>query len=80
MQEWELAKLPNSQRLVPTKADPMHDLYDGRLLEPGGVVSKSGEAMQLLVCDARLSELKEKRERPPTLSLANGLWVGCRRC
>lgn len=75
--ECHLSALPNSQRLIPKHAHPAHDLYDGRLLEPQGIVRSGDEGGPVVrVCKDCLEELKDESEKPPTYSLANNLWIG----
>ncbi|KAJ6563748.1 hypothetical protein B0H10DRAFT_2169159 [Mycena sp. CBHHK59/15] len=38
-----LSAIPNSQCLVPETVHPAHDLFEGKLLEPAGVVIEGGE-------------------------------------
>ena len=75
--ECHLSALPHSQRLIPKHAHPAHDLYDGRLLEPQGIVGSGDGGPVVRVCKDCLVELKDESKKPPTYSLANNLWIGC---
>ena len=74
--ECHLSALPNSQRLIPKHTHPAHDLYDGQLLEPQGIVRSGDGGPVVRVCKDCLVELKDESEKPPTYSLANNLWIG----
>ncbi|OCH93891.1 hypothetical protein OBBRIDRAFT_801545 [Obba rivulosa] len=37
-----LASLPHASRLIPRIQHPAHDLYDGKLLQPDGVITENG--------------------------------------
>ena len=67
-----LADLPNSYQLIPHTPHAAHDLFEGRLLELSGV---SGGDVK--VCGDCLKELRNESDKPPALSLANNLWIGC---
>ena len=75
---YQMTDLPHSNRLIPTHPHPCHDLFQGRLLEPKGVIEDSGTQTQVRVCGNCFSELREEsaNETPPRLSLANNLWIG----
>ena len=75
--EQDLSDLPNSQWLIPKHMHLVHDLFDGWLLEPEGVV-RSGEGVTMIqVCKDCMDELRDSRtEKPPRFSLANNLWIG----
>jgi len=70
-----LSLLPNSARLIPQHQHTAHDLYDGRLLEPTGLVGGDEDPI-VNVCHQCLEELKKPGHKPPKMSLANDLWIG----
>jgi hypothetical protein len=70
-----ISNIPNNQRLIPRAAHFGHDLYDGRLLEPQGILTQ-GSSSEALVCTTCLADLQGPRDHPPKYSLANGLWIG----
>jgi hypothetical protein len=70
-----LGDIPNSNRLIPWRPHPAHDLFDGMLLEPRGV-SDTGMGIDVNICRECLKELQDPVNTPPPLSLANNLWVG----
>ncbi|KAK6974457.1 hypothetical protein R3P38DRAFT_3239546 [Favolaschia claudopus] len=70
-----LEALPNSQCLVPRLAHPAHDLFDGKLLEPAGVV-REGNATKVRVCRECSESLIKNGDHPPKHALANNLWIG----
>ena len=74
--ECHLSALPNSQCLIPKYTHPAHDLYDGQLLEPQGIVRSGDGVLVVRVCKDCLVELKDESKKPPTYSLANNLWIG----
>ena len=75
--ELDLSILPNSQQLIPKQMHSAHDLFDGRLLEPEGVVRLGEGVTMMRVCKLCMDELSDSRtEKPPTFSLANNLWIG----
>ncbi|KAJ6631969.1 hypothetical protein B0H10DRAFT_2159554 [Mycena sp. CBHHK59/15] len=49
-----LASIPNSQRLVPDAPHPAHDLFQGKLLEPAGVVREGEEIKLHPTCGGRM--------------------------
>jgi hypothetical protein len=71
-----LKDLPNSHSLIPISPHPQHDLYDGLLLEPGGVVVVN-DVVHVRVCHTCLRDLQSSKNKLPRLSLANNLWI-CR--
>ncbi|KAM6488770.1 hypothetical protein JOM56_015775 [Amanita muscaria] len=59
----------------------MHDLFDGKLLAPAGVVGGPSVAdIQVHICKECFSDLSSDslkvRGKPPRYSLANNLWIG----
>jgi len=70
-----LSLIPNGTRLTPNRKHSAHDLYAGKLLEPEGIVSE-GEDPIVTICHQCLEDLKKPGNRPPKMSLANGLWIG----
>ena len=72
----KLSAIPNRNRLIPRKAHPAHDLYDGVLLEPKGVCCVEGSEPDVRICRDCLKELGKQIDIPPPRSLANNLWVG----
>ncbi|THG93643.1 hypothetical protein EW026_g7647 [Hermanssonia centrifuga] len=73
-----ITDLPNAHRLIPRRSHPAHDLYDEDiLLEPQGVITTDdGTTHSLNVCSDCMKSLKSSNEAPPSLSLANNLWIG----
>ena len=65
--------IPNPHRLAPRTPHPAHDLYRGMLLEPRGI-TRSGKKAK--ICSQCFDDLQNDGTLPPTLSLANNLWVG----
>ncbi|KAM6492480.1 hypothetical protein JOM56_012204 [Amanita muscaria] len=66
---------------IPKNPHPQHDLFDGKLLQPEGVVDGQSEAGTLVrVCHNCLADLttaaSKAGEKPPRFSLANNLWIG----
>jgi len=70
-----LSLIPNAARLAPNRKHSAHDLYAGKLLEPEGIVSE-GEDPIVTICHQCLEDLKKPANKPPKMSLANGLWIG----
>lgn len=71
-----LSDIPNSYKLVPVHTHAAHDLYDGMLLEPAGV-TQSAQGRVVDICSSCISQLRDSQSSlPPTLSLANGMWIG----
>lgn len=70
------SEVKNTHRLKPLHPHPDHYLVDGALLEPEGVVGHDPEMTINIckTCDDSLS--KSATNKPPRLSLANGMWVG----
>ncbi|GLB44644.1 putative G-quadruplex DNA unwinding [Lyophyllum shimeji] len=72
---WALCDIPNRHRLKPKKRHPAHELFEGLLLEPGGVtVTESSTRVNL--CRKCAEDLAEDADHPPQFSLANNLWIG----
>jgi hypothetical protein len=70
-----LSNLPNTNRLIPTKSHSAQQLFDGKLLEPTGVMTIDDQ-ITITICHACHEELKKPGEKPPKFSLANRLWIG----
>ena len=71
-----LKDLPNVHRLIPATPHSSHSFFDGKLLEPAGVMLK-GDEYWVHVCQQCLNSLtKAKPDLPPSLSLANNMWIG----
>ncbi len=70
-----LSSIEHRARLHPVETLPMHDLYEGCLLEPAGVVCTAGET-SVRTCRECREDLKHDVPSPPALSLANNLWIG----
>ncbi len=70
-----LDSVEHRSRLRPRDAHPAHDLYDGCLLEPTGVVEMAGGTL-LDICRGCRQELRRNVPLPPKFSLANNLWIG----
>ena len=70
-----LSDVPNSSRLYPRIPHPAHDIYEGMLLEPAGVIEVEGD-MHVRICCECLTQLRKDSDKPPEKSLANNLWVG----
>ncbi|EMD31577.1 hypothetical protein CERSUDRAFT_78030 [Gelatoporia subvermispora B] len=70
-----LAQLPHSSRLIPRIPHPAHDLYEGKLLQPEGVISEHG-ILKVKACRECMESLRKGGQDPPKHSLANGLWLG----
>jgi hypothetical protein len=70
-----LDSIPNSHRLVPQESHSAHDLFQGKLLEPAGVVGQ-GDGAQVNVCRQCWASLRDSRENVPEYSLANNMWIG----
>ena len=71
---YSLEALLNSHRLAPSKPHPLHDLYNGKLLEPAGVVGDAGH-YKVNACSTCLDDLL-KKDVPPRFALENNLWIG----
>jgi hypothetical protein len=75
----ELKAIPHAtrDRLKPLTSHPAHDLYEGCLLAPQGIVADpSMGKTQLYICAACFEDLQSKKVTPPKYSLVNGLWLG----
>lgn len=72
---YSLDQIPNSHRLVPKQTHTAHILTDGKLLDPRAV-TKIGTKSSADICSECMRQLKAKEDRPPTLSLANNMWIG----
>lgn len=72
---YPLSAIPNADRLIPRNPHPAHDLFDGKLLDPAGVVER-GPATTVNVCTSCLRDLQKLGQTPPKYSLANDLWIG----
>ncbi|KAF8220852.1 hypothetical protein L208DRAFT_1537408, partial [Tricholoma matsutake] len=70
-----LKDLPNTHSLIPISSHPQHDLYDGLLLEPGGVMVVN-DVVHVCICHTCLCDLQSSKNKPPQFSLANNLWIG----
>lgn len=70
-----LSLLPNSHRLVPKESHGAHNLFEGKLLEPGGVTLGVEDPI-ISVCGECMQELKKVKDGPPKYSLANRMWIG----
>lgn len=74
--ECPVSSLPHRDSLVPPISHPKHQLTDGLLLEPRGLITQ-GDALVCRVCSRCRSQLsKPKLVGPMKYSLANNLWVG----
>jgi hypothetical protein len=71
-----LDTLPNCERLQPRIPHLGHDLFDGCLMEPRGVVTRQGKIHLVKACGKCLKDMESKRDGPPPLSLANNMWIG----
>lgn len=72
---FKLSDLSNSNRIIPSTPHFAHDLYEGKLLEPCSVKT-NGNNVSVRVCKSCLSELQKDTIGPPSMSLANNLWIG----
>ncbi len=70
-----LDSFTHRSRLTPREPHPQHDLFDGCLLEPAGVVIHNN-IVSLHTCKCCRDELRRSAPHPPRLSLANNLWIG----
>lgn len=70
-----LDELPNFGRLRPSEPHPSQKLYNGCLLAPSGV-TETEEKVLVNVCRTCKKGLQGDKDIPPTLSLANNLWIG----
>lgn len=73
---WCVLDIPHGYRLVPKNVHSSHTVYDGKLLEPAGVFEEDGEVWVNICggCSGSLS--KAAPDLPPSLSLANDMWIG----
>jgi hypothetical protein len=67
--------IPNRSRLTPIKPHRDHDLYNGALLEPRGVIN-TDDVERVNACKSCLGSLVGKSTGPPPFSLANDMWIG----
>jgi hypothetical protein len=63
--------IPNATLLKPPIPHPMHDLFNGILLEPHGINQDTQKAN---LCEDCYLDLD--RNRVPALALANNMWIG----
>ena len=61
---------PNPHRLRPSLTHPAHDIYDGMLLQPAGIMAPE-LANLCFDCGKALNS-----DKIPSFSLANGMWIG----
>jgi hypothetical protein len=66
----QINSFPNPHRLKPVVAHPHHDIFNGMLLHPAGLLDNS-KGNICMDCARALHN-----DRMPSLALANGLWVG----
>jgi len=71
-----LDEIRNADRLVPSVPHAAHDLFDGKLLDPAGVKQENGRLRVNMCRSCRTSLDKRGPMLPPTLSLANNMWIG----
>lgn len=71
----KLADIPNQHRLQPREHHDQHVLIDGMLLEHTAVESDELQ-ITVTICRHCMDELRHASDKPPRLSLANGLWIG----
>ncbi|KAG1744833.1 hypothetical protein EDB19DRAFT_1906543 [Suillus lakei] len=67
--------IPNLRQLSPSPPHPAHDLYNGQLLEPAGVITQGNDTL-VNICYSCLQDLKSNGHKPPQYALANNLWIG----
>jgi hypothetical protein len=65
-----LDSIPNPHRLIPITPHPSHDLFNGMLLHPPGVLD-NGTGSLCAECVMAL-----KADKIPKYALANGMWIG----
>ncbi len=70
-----LTSLPNTERLRPIEPHAKHDLFDGCLLAPEGVIVQD-QKISVRTCKQCRDDLRRSSTLPPRLSLANNLWIG----
>jgi hypothetical protein len=73
--EVELASIPNAYQLKPTINCDAHELFEGMLLEPAGMLIDAEGVRKINICGNCLKEMKKDLRSPPPYSLANNLWV-----
>ena len=78
---YRLIDVPHAHRLIPKKSHPDHDLFEGKLLAPEGIVGDvHGGETKVRVCGECLTDLVTDSvtagDKPPHFSLANNLWIG----
>ena len=66
----QLELFPGRQHLQPEVPHPGHDIFNGMLLHPAGVID-TGNTNVCMECFRAL-----KSDKIPTFALANGLWIG----
>ncbi len=75
-----IANFPNPSRLTPHIPHPEHDLYQGMLLDPVGIIPALDNGttdpldVEANICRTCHDQLTDNET--PVLSLANGLWLG----
>lgn len=72
---YPVGTLPNVHRLVPRMPHQQHTLFDGKLLEPKGVLGDGNHAV-VMTCADCFNDLKKPTNQPPQYSLANNMWIG----
>jgi len=72
---FSITEIPNGHRLVPDYTHVAHELRNGMLLEPSGIVC-DGSSEKAIICGNCITALRSSSASPPRYSLANGLWVG----
>ena len=70
LKQFNLNHIPNSHRLRPSTPHPAHDIYNGMLFQPAGVMSHEIAN----ICSDCTRALNS--DKTPSLSLANGMWIG----
>ena len=68
--------VPNPHRLFPRQQHAAHDIYEGMLLEPQGIIILNDGEVEVRICRDCLKELRKDTDLAPPRSLANNLWVG----
>jgi hypothetical protein len=69
-----IKEIPSPSQLAPQQSHPEHTLFDGMLLQPEGLVHRSGHLFAN-VCNECLRDLRKQASLPPWFVLANNLWV-----
>ena len=70
-----LDHLPNTNCLVPQKAHPTHDLFNGKLLELS-IIQTIERHYSISICSWCSNDLKKLNDKPLHYALANQLWIG----